>query len=232
MFKLSQKRKTTPTSPLVLLIIIIIGCGFVIYALHSFTNIYQISFSDDGTIVSDGAGPYPVVPGVSTTEDSVRFSGVLPLSAQIRYSTRTVKINFNATQWEDENLAFTSPRLPTDSYRIELSFYFNGTDYTKLQVGESLIPSEISINLVDKNDANNILPWTIDRSGDASIPVGYVPSRLYGEGHAYLTRESEDLWILDVDGWFKAQTYIRPYVWGTYYLRLSFKINLEFRSII
>jgi hypothetical protein len=228
----SQKRKITPTSPVVLLIIVIVGCSFAIYALHSFKNIYQISFSDDGTIVSDGAGPYPVVPGVSETEDSVRFSGGLPLYAQIRYSTRTVKINFEATQWKDENLVDTYPRLPTDSYRIELSFNFNGTDYTILQVGERLTPYEISINLIDKNDANNVLPWNIDRSDDASIPIAYVPPQLYNEGHAYLTRESEDLWMLDIDAWFKAQTYVHPYVGGTYYLRLSFKINLEFRSMI
>ena len=126
----------------------------------------------------------------------------------------------------------TSPRLLTDSYHIQFVFNFDGIDYTKLNVGERLTPGIISIDLIDKNDVNNFLLWTIARSDDVSQPITYVPPELFDDGHAFLSRESEDVWILDVDAWFNAEAFVCQDVWITYYFRASFKIVLEFRPII
>jgi len=129
----------------------------------------------------------------------VQFSEVYPLIIELRYSNRLIKINFHATQWKDESLVDMSPRLLTDNYHIQFVFNFDGIDYTKLNVGERLTPDIISIDLIDKNDVNNFLLLTIARGDNASHPIIYVPPELYNEGHAFLTRESGDVWILDVD---------------------------------
>lgn len=90
---MNQKRKERKISPtfIVISIIGIIGVSFLIYTLHSFKRIYRISFSDDRTIVSDGAGPYSVVSGVSLSEDGVQFSEVYPLIIELKYSNRLIK---------------------------------------------------------------------------------------------------------------------------------------------
>ena len=121
---MNQKRKERKISPtfIVLLIIGIIGVSLcqLIYTLHSYKKIYQISFANDKTIISDGAGTY------STSEiDRVQFSSANPLIIEMIYCTRQVMINFHSTQWKDENLVDTSPRLLTDNYRIILRFDFS-----------------------------------------------------------------------------------------------------------
>jgi len=180
--------------PIVVAIVVLI-----LFELHSSKKINQVTFADDEIIASDGTGPYPVPDTIQVTFSSTDYllSTTDRLIVEMRNSARHVKCNFHSSQWKDESMLNTVPRLFTDDYHIQFVFSYIGM-YDKLKVGDRLKIIITEISLIDKDDVNNYV-LSITRCQNASLPDYYVPPELYNEGDVELIRQSEDVWILDAE---------------------------------
>lgn len=222
---LKVMRKTYLIIPIVMVIV-----ALMLFELHSFKKIYWVTFADDEIIASDGAGPYPVPDAIQVTFSSMDYllSTTDRLIVDMRYSARYIKCNFHNSQWKDESMINTVPRLFTDDYHIQFAFSYMGK-YDELRVGDRLRIVITEIYLIDKDDVNKYV-LSITRCQNASLTDYYVPHELYDEGDIELIRESEDVWVIDADGWFRAVLGVNTQM--TYFIKLSFKMSIEYGSII
>jgi len=190
-------------------------------------SIYQLSLDDDKVVMSDGGGPYEVPESAfvafvpPSSPDSIVFQMSQPGTI---YSARNITVRFSDAQWKSLSLMDILPKHATESYYINAYFFFSGK-LADVNVGDRVNIPEISIDLVDVNNRSNYI-WTIGRCDNATVPLVYVPPQLYDEGHVELIRESNDVWIIDVDAWFIAHY---ADVQGNY-IRLSFIMTITFRE--
>lgn len=69
-------------------------------------------------------------------------------------------------------------------------------------VGRRLEPN-ILINLFEVNTGDTIADFRRDMAPPYNATTPFPPLELYNIGHADLVKESEDVWTLDVDAWFR-----------------------------
>lgn len=145
------------------------------------------------TIVSDGNGPYE--DGVA----GIRFETYGQGASYYLHgyeSSRSVFVRFAGIPWKNENLMDIPPRLlPSRNCRIQLSLDLGNDSISKMEVGGRLEITNIFLVFLD-----------VDTFKYVAIMIG-PPTALYNQGHAYLVRESEDKWVLDVNTWLLPDSY-------------------------
>lgn len=209
-------------------IVIAIAVAFVslaLYGLHS-TKMPHVTFSGND-IESDGNGPY----------DVEQIQGSYPLSLAYLIGNRFdqiyltldkqrfVSVRFADVDWKDEDLIDKPPRLSSKRYRMEIFIYDRDVLIFEENIGDHL-ETQISLHFYDWDTGEYVTQ--LDRGPPLPDRALSVPLEvLYNEGHAYLVRESEDVWVLDVNGWFRALIGD-----SNYYVRLSFRMTLAFKGLI
>jgi len=119
-----------------------------------------------------------------------------------------------------------SPVLPTGDYRMAIQFGSHYEGLYRAEVGEQLEPF-IWLVLDDMESGERVIECVRDLTPPDNATNPALPSVLYEQGNASLVRESEDVWILDVNAWFQAKVQTT-----TYYVLLGFRLTLEYESLI
>jgi len=212
---------------LIILIIVAIVAAFAFLAywgLHT-TKMAHVTFSDDKDIVSDGLGLY-VERSQHISAQKSAWGFLMQLFDDQGRSNRFVSVRFGNAYWKDANLQAVTPVLPTSDYRMAIQFGSHYEDMFKANIGKQLEPF-IWLVLDDMESGERIIECVRDLTPPDNATYPAPPSVLYKQGNASLVRESEDIWILDVNAWFRAKVKTT-----TYYVLLGFRLTLEYESLI
>jgi len=196
----------------------------------------QITFADDKTLEGDGAGPY------TSGSDGVNFQSVysqLPdqnIFAFQSYEspTRSIYIRFDEAEWKDRNLADIPPELPSMNYRVVIACGHRSILINTMEIGQVLEPYVwLTLYEADTGEMlDNFLIRDLVPFDNVTLPQE-PPSRLYEQGHAVLTRQSEDVWVLDIDAWFTEVTHTTGVLLPNSpkcYVRISFVMTINLRA--
>jgi hypothetical protein len=215
-----RDRKRMKRNHLLLIVALVAGGSFFLW-LHSIRRPYQVTFSDGYLLAGDGAGPY-----VASYAD-VQSGGSLYVRSDNLPTLRSFSVKFGDAPWLDRGLFHMSPLLNSTDYYLHMTVGLMGHSWSEvmaLRIGGHFEP-EIQIEVYG-------LPFEYlgalyrPPSPSANIPL---PSKLIDEGHAYMVKEGEDKWVLDVDAWFLT---FRGFQGRTNYVRLTFRMAIDFRPII
>jgi len=215
---------------LILVVIVSVVAALTVYRLYHIKRT-QAVFSEDGLIVGDGLGPY---------EDGSKGAHLvfsIGFYLDLNESSRSVYVKFGDALWKDKGLRDISPLLPSKNYRGFIWIEASGvTRVEHMEVGERLEPQFIAMLFYD-GDTGGFAGFAVRtaRTGTTSFDTSFTmditsapepPPPLYGEGHVYLLRSSEDTWIIDADAWF---TLFQKTPGGgitKHYVKLTFKITV------
>jgi len=202
-----------------MLIIMLLASSLVPYRLHTIKR-PLVTFSEDGDIAGVG-GPY--VDGVACMRIDVYsngfyFDGYL--------SPRSVLVRLGDVPWKDENLKDMPPRLPSENLSMELYITFRKGTIPEIRVGERLEPTEIEIRFINPDSGLDSIEMVRD------LTYYPPPAELIKEGHAYLIGKGEDIWVLDVDAWFRNADWAYDVNPPKYWVRLSFRMTINLQSLI
>lgn len=148
---------------------------------------------------------------------------------------REVRIKFEDTHWMDVNLKDIAPRLPTGNYDVIITFGHRTINLNQMSVGESVETSYVWITLYNGalgmfgTDGAIRDPTPFDNSTLPREPT----YGLYRQGHSTLKRESQDVWVLDVDAWFtflNFPEYLKDTSANKCYVHLSLTMTINFRG--
>jgi len=215
-------------------LLIIIFASIFIYPLFIPKKL-QVTFSDDKILIGDGNGPY------TSGSEGIDLISVHRLPDENAFSfqsyassTRSIFIKFENAKWNDRNLTDILPQLPSKNYRVILTCGHRTILLDTMDVGESLSPY-IWLTLYEADTGNmlsNFLIRDLVPFDNMTLPQEPL-SWLYEQGHAVLTRHSQDAWILDVDAWFTDFTsptgVILPNT-PKCYVRISFVMTINFKA--
>jgi len=207
---------------LVLVMALVAGGAILLWA-HSIKRPYQVTFSDGYLISGDGTGPY-----VAIAENLFQGGGALIVGSENSRPIRSFSVGFGNAMWLDRGFIEISPVLPSADYYLRMMVGFYGHSWSEVMargIGEHFEP-ELLIelhSLVDYEYMESLYRYPLPT---APTPL---PLNLLNEGHAYLVREGEDVWALDVDAWFITSSGFQG---RTYYVRLYFRMTIDFRPMI
>jgi len=207
---------------LVLVIVLVAGGAILLWA-HSMKRPYQVTFADGYLVSGDGAGPY-----IAVAENFYQGGGSLIVWSENSRPIRSFSVKFENATWMDRAFIDISSVLPSADYYLRLLVGFYGNSWSEVMargIDEHFEP-EILIELNGLADYEYI--GSLYRFPLPTSPTP-LPPNLLDEGHAYLVKLGEDLWALDVDAWFITN---RGFQGKTYYVRLYFRMTIEFRPII
>jgi hypothetical protein len=228
----------------ILIVIVVLAAFFAILSviyymrMHN-TFITSIVFADDKILASDGGGPY------KENEANMHMGPLDPQYApntyivNMNYTSRSVKVSFAQTQWKDGNLMNMTSRLPSKNYRLYVMYWVSSGGefediYNKMDVGARYAPPQLCafIFLYDADTGalagyffSPIGPSNMDIFGNnrwINTTVPEPPQSLRDDGHIYLTRVSDEQWVLDVDTWYLAYYFPPNGSMWKYYIKLSF----------
>lgn len=219
---------------ILVIILVIAVASYFLYPLFLPKKL-EVTFSDDKILASDGKGPY------TSGTDGVRLVQVSSMFIFQSYDspTRHVSIRFAEAPWKDSHLSNMPSLLPSANYRVILTFGSRSvSSLTQIGVGQNA-PPFILLTLYEA-DTGKMYPNLIIRDsapfGNTSLP-SEPPSWLYGQEHATLTRESQDVWVLDADAWFMEfnASGLPPNFTGIpdvpkHYVRLSLTMTINFKA--
>lgn len=149
-------------------------------------------------------------------------------------STRSMSIKFENATWKDKNSTDILPELPSQNYRVILTCGHRSIVLDTMDIGQSLTPY-IWLTLYEADTGemlSNFLIRDLVPFDNKTLPPEPL-SQLYGQGHAVLTRYSQDVWILDVDAWFTEFTIPSGVVLlnsPKCYVRISFVMTMNFKA--
>jgi hypothetical protein len=219
---------------ILVIVLVIVVASYLLYPLLLPKKL-AVTFSDGKILTSDGKGPY------ISKSDGVRVVQDLGMFIFQAYDspTRPVSIRFADAPWKDWNLSNMPSLLPSANYRVILTFGSRSVTSTQMDVGQSTSPF-IWLTLYDA-DTGKMYPDVIMRDavpfGNASLP-SQPPLWLYGQGYATLTRQSQDVWVLDADAWFTEfnASGLPPNFTGIpnvpkHYVRLSLTMTINLKAL-
>jgi hypothetical protein len=218
----NRDRKGMKKSYLIVIVALIIGGSFFLW-VHSIRRPYQATFSDSYIISGDGAGPY------TTVYADVQTGGNLLVSSENSRPLRPFSVKFGNASWLDRGLFPMPPMLNSTDYYLSLMVGLLGhhwSEVASMRIGEHFETFEIMIDFHDLLDYEYLGALYRYPSPGGNMPL---PPKLLEEGHAYMVREGEDRWVLDVDAWFLT---MRGFRGRTNYVRLTFRMAIDFRPII
>jgi hypothetical protein len=209
------------------------------------TFITSIVFADDKIMTSDGGGPYKEnEANMHIGPYDIRYSPTINV-VNMNYTSRSVKVSFAQTQWKDENLMNMSSRLPSKNYRLYIMYWVSSggesVDIFKVDVGARYAPPQLHafIFLYDA-DTDALAGLFFSPMGPANMDVsewahhGWInttvpepPQSLRDDGHIFLTRVSDEQWVLDVDAWYVAYYFPPNGSMWKYYVKLSFVMTIN-----
>lgn len=223
-----KMKRAHPKEDIILVAVIAALASTILYKIHSIKEPYRVIIDDGRSIESDGHGPYEVG---SSEKVSVQFEYGRPIILEMAYgglwSERSIRVNFEGAPWRKGDLLDDEPALKTMRCRAKFIVRL-GSEYADMRVGEGLEPNEIVVYLADLDSDEYSLG--IFRLGPPNSPTE-PPGPLYGEGRAYLSRESGDVWVLEVDAWFRVRR-LGVEDQEVHYVRLGFRVTVELRPLI